>query len=72
MTANDFFRLCADVETPLLSGAELLKMEYGMNLVQMALVRKCGIPSEAPCPVCCGEHFGKTGSFHPENGKYSF
>lgn len=72
MTANDFFRLCADIETPLLSGTELLKMEYGMNLVQMALVRKCGIPSEAPCPVCCGEHFGKTGSFHPENGKYSF
>ena len=72
MTANDFFRLCADVETPFLSGADLLKMEHGPDLVKMELVRKSGIPAEAACPLCYGEHFGRTGSFHPEKGKYSF
>ena len=72
MTANDFFRICADVESPVLSGAELLKMEHGADLVKMALVRKSGVPAEASCPICYGEHFGRTGTFHPENGKYSF
>ena len=72
MTANDIFRICADVELPLLSGADLLKMEHGTDLVKMELVRKSGIPAEASCPLCYGEHFGRTGLFHPESGKYSF
>lgn len=72
MTANDFFRICADVESPILLGADLLKMEHGEDLVKMELVRKSGVPAEASCPICYGEHFGRTGTFHPENGKYSF
>lgn len=71
MTANDLFRICADVETPVMQGADLLNLEYGADVMQMGLVRKSGIPSEVQCPIC-GEPFGHLGTFHPENGKYSF
>lgn len=62
MTANDFFRICADVESPLASGADLAKLDNGNHLVQLGLVRKGGIPSEAPCPSCHGERTGRIGA----------
>ncbi len=61
MTSNDIFRICADVESPLMSGAELARTDNGDCLVRLGLVNKCGIPSEAPCPSCHGERTGRIG-----------